>query len=212
MRRLICSVLVTALAWVAAPSRAGVLATDPAAYIDVSSVQWHGSTPFSNVFGLVGYVDWAVYAPGSFPGGFAGYTPTPGELAYAYQVFVTGTLELSSAGIAIEVPNPADNIGTFSGGGVSGDAPISISFSGAPDSADWEFTGILPPGSSQGLAFSSPNIPMDYFGSVIDGGTFAFIVPLPSPSPIKLPEPGSIALLGLSAIGLLFARRKRMAR
>lgn len=189
-------------------SHAGVLATDPAAYIDGSSFQWHGSQPFSNVFGLVGYVDWAVYGPGDFPVAFTGYTPTAGELTYAYQVFVTGRLELSSAAVAIDVPYQADNIGTFSGGGVGGDAPLGMSFSGAPDSADWEFAGITPPGSSQGLAFSSHKIPREYFGSVIDGGTFAFVVPLPSPSPIDLPEPTSIALLGFGAIGLLYARRR----
>ena len=74
---------------------AGALADDPLAYNDGTTV-WPGSTPFVNAegSGLEGYVDWAVYAPGVFP--YSGYDATANEMVYAYQIFNTGTLAISS--------------------------------------------------------------------------------------------------------------------
>jgi hypothetical protein len=213
-----CATLLALLAITVHPARAGILATDPAAYTDLTPTVWHGTTSFANV-SLVGYVDWAVYAPGHFPGGFGGYVPTPGEGTYAYQVFVTGAAPLSSFKLAIQVPAPADNIGAFSGGGVVGDAPTSESFSGLPDTANWNFAGILAGNSSEGLAFSSPVAPRDFFGSVIDTGQFTFVLPLPSPAVVGgkpggpfIPEPSTLVLAGCGfavlATGRFLQRRK----
>src|SRR5689334_17680036 len=156
MRKLSKVLLLWAFALTSTPVLAGVLATDGSSYLGI----WHGSTPFqgfdtfNNPTALAGQVDWAVYAPGAFPGAFGGYAPTPGEFVYAYQVFTTDTAPTSS--LTIDLQNFADNIGSFSGGGVVGDAPL-ISFLAAFDSANWLFDGIAQGGSSRGLAFSSPN-------------------------------------------------------
>src|SRR5687767_8067426 len=69
-----------------------------------------GSTSFNNGQTLSGYVDYAVFGPGQFP--YSGYTPTAGELTYAYQVYVTGTAPVSS--FELVIMDQASNIGAFS--------------------------------------------------------------------------------------------------
>ncbi len=148
----------------ASPAVAAPLSAD--AGISYGGV-WAGSTPFA-VGSLVGYVDWAVYPPGGFP--YAGYVPTAGQLTYAYQVYVTGTAPLSH--FDVDLPNPGNNVGTFvipvPGGGV---APSGTSI-GAVAGYDFHAPAILTGQYSVGLAFSSPNVPQDWFGSVIDTGSF----------------------------------------
>lgn len=159
-----------------------------------------GSTPF--VTGtLSGYVDYAVFNPGQFP--YAGYTPTSGELTYAYQIFVTGSAPLSS--FELVLADAADNIGTFND--LPGTAPNSQTLTPMV-SAKWTFGGIPNGGNSNGLAFSSPKIPQSLFATVVDTGQTTWVIPLPSPGPIGIPEP---ATLGLTAMGCLVLglRRRR---
>lgn len=166
-----------------------------------------GSTPFASGT-LSGYVDYAVFLPGDYPG-YAGYTPTPGELVYAYQITVTGTAPVSVLTVGIDPGNPVDNIGSFIDG-YGTEAPIAALFTNFPiDGAEWDFAGIPQGSASIGLAYSSPNIPMDYVGTTIDHGEFAFVVPLPSPSPVAIPEPSSVVLAALAGIGLVMVRRRR---
>ena len=164
MRKTLLSALVVGL--FAATAGAGALDGHAAAFDD-GSVVWSGSTSFDDGGGVVGYVDFAVFAPGDFPYGGTGYTPTAGEMVYAYQVFSSGTDPLSSFTMALT--NPADNPGSFTG--LPGDAagPIAL--------ADWHFAGITMGNNSEGLAFSSPYVPKDLFGLVIDGGTFSVAIP-----------------------------------
>lgn len=219
MRQLTAVFLLAILASVAAPAQAVIsLATDSAAFTDGSGYQWHGSTPFDSGDGLTGYVEWAVYGPGALPGDFVGYTPAAGELTYAYQIFVTGSLPdsapVAAFKVAIDQPNPAHLAGAFQGGGVWGDDPLSSSFIDVPPSAaSWDFAGILPGGSSRGLAFSSPNVPMENAGFVSDHGTSDSFFPLPSPSAeVLVPEASSLVLwFGLGAVGAVFVRRSRRA-
>ena len=159
-----------------------------------------GSTPFS-VGTLTGFVDYSVFNPGQFP--FAGYTPTAGELTYAYQVFVTGSAPLSS--FELVLTDPADHIGTISD--LPGVNPTSQTLTPLT-SAKWTFPGIPNGGNSVGLAFSSPRIPQSLFATVVDTGQTTFVIPLPSPGPNSIPEP---ATLGLEAMGcmVLGIRRRR---
>ena len=115
-------VLTVAPAMIAAPAMAGILAGDSTnSYLTI----WHGSTPYQgyeadNVTpsGLTGYVDWAVYAPGSAPpGGFDGYAFPGGEYIYAYQVFETGSAALSSLSVDLDT-NIVDSQGDFDTGGI----------------------------------------------------------------------------------------------
>ncbi|MBI2825855.1 MAG: hypothetical protein HYX69_14310 [Planctomycetia bacterium] len=169
------------------PALAGPLNGDPFALVS-------GSTPYNNFVGLSGTVDWAVYLPGAFP--YGGYGPTPGQVVYAYQVIADpGSFAVSHLSVALL--NPANNIGDFP---LAGGTPPSSALLTPLSSADWFFT---PEATlSSGLAYSSPFLPIDVFGSVVDGGTSSFVIPLPSPGTEMIPEPGSFVLLSL---GLVFA-------
>ncbi len=164
-----------------------------------------GITPFANGQ-LNGTIQWAVFAPGNFPAVFTGYSPLNNdEMTYTYQLFAAGAAAVSSLEVYIDPGQPVDSFGSFSGGGLSGVSPLGSSgFTGSPiEVADWnfnQFTGT----STIGLAFSSPNIPMDYAGKVLDGGTFTEPHPLPSPSGIPIPEPSTavLAFIGMAFCGI----------
>jgi len=184
----------------AAPAFAGALATHADAFDDGSTV-WAGSTAFDNGTGVSGYVDWAVFAPGDFP--FANYTPDTGELVYAYQIFSTGADTISSFSVALE--NDADTLGSFSD--LAGDTAINGVLLPAVK-AEWQFAGITTGGNSEGLAFSSPMVPKNLFGIAVDGGTFAIVIPVPTPSPNEIPEPATMGLLGIGGLVALIRRRR----
>jgi len=183
---------------VASSAQAGALNGHVNAFTDVSNITWTSSTTFDNGTGLSGIVDWAVFGPGDFP--FAGYTPTAGELTYAYQVFSTGPDAIHA--FTLNLSNPANNIGSF--GDLVGEAPSSATL-GAQ--AVWNFAGLDIGQNSSGLAFSSPNIPSSFFGILINGGTTSVAFPLPVPSPNDIPEPASLALLGIGGAAMLRRRR-----
>jgi len=159
-----------------------------------------GSTPFS-VGTLTGYVDYAVFNPGQFP--FGGYTPTAGELTYAYQIFVTGSAPLSSFELALT--DPADNIGNFNT--LPGTLPNSQNLNPLI-SAKWTFPGIPNGGNSDGLAFSSPRLPQSLFATVVDTGQTTWVIPLPSPGPVGIPEPATLSLVTMGCMMLGLRRRK----
>jgi len=185
----------------AASAQAGALDGAAGAFNDgngPAAGAWTGSTAFSSGVGLSGYVDWAVFGPGSFP--YAGYTPDPGELVYAFQVFSTGADDAHS--LTLNDPNGEMNdIGSFAD--LTGEAPISTALG---TQAEWNFDGLAAGENSTGLAFSSVKTPDSLFGIVTNGGSFAITIPLPVPSSNNIPEPASLALLG--AGGMLMLRRR----
>ncbi len=180
---------------------AGVLNGHASAFNDgngPSAGAWTATTAFDNGVGLSGTVEWSVFGPGAFP--FAGYTPTAGELAYAFQVFSTGTSAIHS--LTLNDPNGgADNIGTFAD--LAGEAPTSVALG---TQAEWNFLGLDAGENSIGLAFSSIKTPASLFGVVVNGGSFAVAIPLPVPGSVDIPEPASVALMGLG--GLMMLRRR----
>ena len=197
------------------PVLGGSLSTHADAFVDSNNIQWHGSTSFDDDGdpgtlegnGLEGSVDWAVFTEAAFLNAFpgSGYTPD-NDVVYTYQVNVGGTAAVSSLSIGID-NQPASNDGSFSGGGVSGNAPTGSSL--GPFSANYSFVGssISVGGASDGLAYSSPHIPLDFFGSVINGGSSASVIPLPSPSPFPIPEPSTFVLAGLGLVLLIVVKR-----
>jgi PEP-CTERM motif-containing protein len=182
-------------------ANAGVLDGHMSAFNDgngPSAGAWTGTTAFDNGADLSGTIDWTVFGPGDFP--FAGYAPTAGELTYAFQIFSTGSNAIHS--LTLNDPNgAADNIGTFAD--LAGEAPISVALG---TQAEWNFAGLDAGKNSIGLAFSSIKIPETLFGVVVNGGTFASVLPLPVPGPNDIPEPASLALMGLG--GLMMLRRR----
>lgn len=205
LSRVFVSGFVAALGMLLASSvaSAGLLNGHALAYNDgngPAAGAWTGSTGFVQGT-LQGYVDWAVFGPGQFP--YSGYTPTAGELTYAYQIYETGAAPLSSFSLALT--DIANNIGSFND--LPGDAPNSSTLVSLA-SATWRFPGIAQNGNSQGLAFSSIRIPQSLFGVVIDTGQTQFVVPLPSPSATSIPEPGTIsAVLGAACLAMVRRRR-----
>jgi hypothetical protein len=216
MTRILSTTLLGALALCASTALAGPLATDPAAYIDGNSFQWHGSTHFQDV-NLEGDVDWAVYAPGTFPGTFSGYSAPADKFIYTYQVHETGSAPLSSLSVSLDTD--ADTIGTFfRNPDLTGVAPNDVYFvyfplPTTPQSANWDFNSptILQGQSSMGLVFASPWGPKNSDGLTLDDGEIALVVPLPSPEAGNIPEPGtlSLAALGASILGLQIWRVRR---
>jgi hypothetical protein len=187
------------------PASADLLTTG-IAYNDGITV-WRGTSNLPVVPDPVlgAYVEWAVYAPGAFP--FAGYTPTPGEFTYAYQLFSTRPAAISNFTVGLD--NLADNIGTFvdGGNGVTGIQPLDPPHLYGPlpgGSASWDFDGITQDGHSCGLVFSSPYAPLENLAVIVNHGEFRTGL-APSPSN-GVPEPATLWLLG-SGLGLIVAGR-----
>ena len=196
---LICIAALLIAALSALPLQADLLSYSGSAYND-GITTWAGTSGY--VDGpLNGTIEYSVYAPDVFntlfPG--SGYTAPLNDFTYAYQIIQAGQSDLSKLDVSIAANRPSDTIGTFSTNQVSGDAPLTSILTvpkTSPYSAEWSFSGIITPNSSQGLVFSSPNSPEMRFGSVINSGLSAFGY-LPSPSTV--PEPSSLLLLACGA-------------
>jgi hypothetical protein len=211
MRKMLSALVAVLSVAVALPAVAVPLAGHPGAYDG-----WSGSTPFAEGT-LSGRIDWAVFGPGAFNAAFpgSGYVAPDGEMTYTYQVVVDPPPSdvISSFQLMLDPDNPADNIGTFSGSGVTGDVPIYSVFLPAEigaETAVWGFEGIPMGGSSQGLVFSSPNKPMSHLGVVQDSGTTALTIPVPRPSSEPIPEPSSLALVfgAIVSLGVWWLRQR----
>ena len=180
-----------------------------------------GTTGFINASPpdfLVGTVDYAVFAPGDFTTAFpaSGYTPTAGQLVYAYQIIPTDGVNTEFISfMTVNLNGDANNISAFEL--ESGNtAPDLSTFTFGPtgvagENAEWYFVsgGIPISGRSYGLVYSSPNIPQMLSGNVVNSGLTASVVPLPVPSPVPVPEPGTITLAGLGGLGILAAAARR---
>ena len=194
------------------PVLAGPLLNHPNAWVDGGSTTWTGTTHFESGSGnLVADVEWSVFGPGNSPYSGPNFTPTAGEFVYAYQVIVQPTLEVNKFWVNMKPSNEANGIGWFDL--PSGIAPSLVAFgSGDPQnlvSADWTFPGTLLPATvSAGLAYSSINAPVDWFGFIQDGGQAGTPqATLPSPGDV-IPEPVTLAFL-LVVGGALFMLRRR---
>lgn len=192
---------------------AGPLLNHADAWTDGNGRTWTGSTHFVDGTGVLeADVEWSVFAPGDFP--YVGYSPTTGEFVYTYQVIVDpGSVETNKFQVNMKPSNEANNIGWFNDlpGGI---APVAWAFASADPqnlvSADWTFAGDLIAGTvSAGLAYSSINAPVDWFGFIQDGGQGGIPQgPLPSPGDV-IPEPVTVASLLLAAALLATLRRRR---
>jgi len=202
--------LACVLAFSATHALAGPLANDT-----TSIAGFHGSVGFSNIHGLAGVIDYAVWAPGTWATtGFSGFTAT--DYVYTYQAYVTGPADLSQ--VSVTLTGPVDNnIGDFTGdngfGPVVGDMSIAA-YIDPFDSANWLLDFIGTGASTDGLAFSSPNGPIWAQARVVDDGTVAFAIPVPSPNPDNVPEPGTLILAscGFAVLAVQWLRRGKLMK
>ena len=168
--------------------------------------------------GLYGVVDWAVFQqtaglPNNVPLGMSGgYTLTGSQATsgylYTYQAYEQpqpdGIPSVGLSSIAITLDTTlVQNIGNFLATGISGDSPIDQRFhlSLSPFTAQWKFNDVLAGNSTVGLAFWSPNPPVNSIANTVDGGTTGMALPVPSPSPQGIPEPSTLVLAVLGLIG-----------
>jgi hypothetical protein len=212
---------------IAVSAMGGTLAGDPNPLVSVdpfdnTAKTWQGTTVLSDGDEFSVTVDWLVVAADNWT--YDGYTPTADPnypsyetFVYAYQVWCTGSDDLVRFWISMLDSNEARAIGTFTVDADDSSAvlPDTATFSGTPiDAANWtwgdEQAGGLATGQhSVGLVYSSVNLPtLSPFamGHIHDGGSSASAM-LPSPSNV-IPEPATIALLGLGAVAALRRRRK----
>lgn len=172
-----------------------------------------GSVPFSSGGNpnLTGNIEYAVFTLADFNADFPGngYTGA-GPLVYAYQVDNTGSDAISLE--TVGVVNPFSDVGV----GDIGDGfifPSSFGIDGGTGNPQWSFNPgkILQNESSQGLLFSSDRLP-DLSGTsvTVNGGSVALATPVPVPGSSMIPEPSSMVLVGLGALGLgVLALRRR---
>jgi hypothetical protein len=198
LMRVACVAGVCAVVGLFAATASADLLDAGTAYVS-GGTTWRGSTDIvSTNPDLTGTVDYAVYGPGAFPfGSSSTFTPNNSLYTYVYQVHCTGRDDISN--YTVDMQNLGGNIGWF------GAAPLiapSYAELDSPNYASWDFAGnFLQYTSSAALAFSSPYAPEFLTSSVVDGGTFGFVIPVPSPGSQPIPEPGTFLLLAV-AIGM----------
>lgn len=180
---------------------------------------WQGQTQFFSTNGVRSLditVDYAVFAPGQFPGNytpFAGFLmPPANDYLYAYQVYNTGvangglsTTQFSQLGI--DTLGPVSSLGKDqSGVGPTGDAGgINTNFAFlSQQGASYLFLvpSIQVDEYSIVLLYSSPIGPSFSNATVYDSGLSATGN---LPTPIPAPASAALALAGLGAV----ARRRR---
>jgi hypothetical protein len=202
--RAVIGVLVVGLLCVSA--QAGLLATDPLAYND-GTTTWRGTQEFQ-IANLHVFVDYCVYPPNTFP--YAGYS-APDQFVYAYQVYSVGQAPVSSMSVKMLDSNEAVNIGSFNS--LPGTVPDLSTFDFPPPNrrnAKWYFAlfsdGLNTGENSDGLVYSSVNVPLWNDATVQDGGAGGYMKSLPSPADY-IPEPATLTLL--ASAGCVLLRRSR---
>ncbi|MGA2797284.1 MAG: hypothetical protein ABSE63_06895 [Thermoguttaceae bacterium] len=201
------------LCLLAAPAFAGLIGTG-LSYNDGTKT-WEGTKTFSQSATdgtLAGSLDWAVFTGVNFSSLFTGYTPTGGELVYAYQLTNTGTVNISLAELTLLSSAPADNVGDFTGNGVSGQLPKLMQITSGD--VIWDFgnpDNIVPPNSSAGLAVSSIRKPRNDFYVILNGGASATVSGIGGPGTSAIPEPSVLTLLAIAiaTMGFVIVHRRK---
>jgi hypothetical protein len=193
---------------------AGILAVHPLAYsngLGPSGGAWRGTSPYVND-GLNGTIDWAVFTRAAFDLAFPGngYVSPADELVYAHQIFSAGPA-VGVTGMDIFLAGyPAGNGGSYSISGIPlTEVPAVFAYADSTLASYILASETDPATPSEGLVYSSPNVPqLTGIPIVVDGGLSAsgeLPIGIPSENPIPEPTTGIIALM---AAALVFAFRR----
>jgi hypothetical protein len=201
-----------------ASASAGPLVGTGLSYKDsVKPAGWEGTGTFTKNSvppgtRLYGTVEWAVFTGANFSSLFpsSGYTPTPGELVYTYQIYNDATsVEISKTMTLLLSGAPADNEAYFTSNGMSGVLPSSMQI--IPADVVWNYSSpnIAPSQHSCGLVFCSNRTPRSDLQAQVDGGLVAN-APVGGPGTTTIPEPSALALLSVAMASLgIYAVGKR---
>jgi len=175
-----------------------------------------GSSAYSGPT-LNGVIEYAVFTEAAFEANFAGFDVPAGELAYVYQILngdsdPNNTDDPVSQNAVVGINSSVTGIGDFTIDAGESETPTQANILTPTVSAVWDFSGIgnnIPSaGRSNGLVMTSTNLPgpATTLDIVVDGGGSA-IAMVVAPGDIPIPEPATIALLGV-AVSLLGVRRR----
>ncbi|MEX0613317.1 MAG: PEP-CTERM sorting domain-containing protein [Pirellulales bacterium] len=164
-----------------------------------------GTVAFDNG-NLQGNLDYAVFPAAAFTAAFGNDDYTPGDTyVYTYQIINSSDPGTDSISADVTAPvAPANTIGTFEVDPGMGEIDASTAVFVGP-TANWVFNPEIPLGeNSYGLAYSSPNLPTAGAALIVDGGNSVLLeIPVPG-----IPEPASVALLGIGGSVMLLLRRR----
>ena len=173
---------------------------------------WASSTDFDDgTHVLKGTIEWCVDWP-------AGSVYGVDLFKYKYQITVTGTSPVTLLSIPMLISNEANTITwALAPSPATQIAPTDADFSGSYPallSAYWTFGDddpgtddeLMPGDVSYELSYLCINKPIDSLGNVQDFGLGAYAIPLPAPSN-DIPEPPTLGLLAVGAVGLIRRRR-----
>jgi hypothetical protein len=210
MRGIAAGVLVMVTWLLSAPASAGPIADGVDALTG-----FFGSRSYSYTGGgysLTAEVDFAVYEPLAYPGS----VPLSGadDYVYAYQIFnsAASTVGIGWFSVGLEsgvtARNPGEDTSAGAPGQSGGQSPWMARVGST--SVSWLFDPEVPVGGrSTTLLFTSPYGPTWKSGALANGG-------LPTPGsgslPSPMPEPASMALLGMGGLMMLVARVRRRMR
>jgi hypothetical protein len=197
-----------ACAFVFAASAKASLFGDPAAMTGFT-----GTTAFNITVSTVilkGNIDYAVYAPGMYPGSDL---TGDSEYIYAYQIFTStkDNVAIDFFSVGISNGTTIDHIYTDNTYGSSPGTGINPSLSNIfAQSAGFIFAApsLDPRDWSNVLIFTSAYLPTMGFGTISGGGASG-MASLPTLSTSSIPEPATIALL-LPAILIFTSNRRKI--
>jgi hypothetical protein len=195
-------------AFVFAASAEASLFNDPAAMTGFA-----GTTAFNvtaSTVSLKGNIDYAVYAPGTYPGSDL---TGDSEYIYAYQIFNSPHANAAIDFFSVGILNGAtiDHIYTDNTYGYSPGSGIDPSLSNIfAQSTGFIFAAqsLYPRDWSNVLIFTSAYSPTMGFGTISGGGACGMAA-MPTPSTSPIPEPATIALL-LPAILIFTSNRRKI--
>jgi hypothetical protein len=204
--------VILAIGLLASSASAGLLGTGLSFYDGTKT--WEGTSHYANAYGLSGDFDWAVFTANNYSSLFPpsqGYTPTPGELVYTYQIHNGPGLEVSLDQLRLLSGAPADHAGYFIVSSALEQVPYSTSITSTNVTWDFRAPNNIPAnGDSRGMVFSSPRLPRNDLDYIVDGGTSCTITGVGGPGTVSIPEPSTLLLLAMAGAfaGLIAIRRR----